>query len=135
MENEELENWSSRIQQSINKEDAFLGLYIYGGAADESHIKANKEGLLLFAEQFIRAAIEIEKPENKGYVYLEDDECVWLDGKSDIWLDYVTSTHFKNRPTADDSSTWQENLVSYTILAFGIFLIAMVLLGIKTLFS
>ncbi|MEG0917688.1 MAG: hypothetical protein RSF68_11810 [Myroides sp.] len=93
-----------KIQELINqfdteklKENAYFGIFQYGEGKDESYIKANKEGLLLYALQLILASEKIEKisvPNSiqKSVTFGVNDEWEkekWIDEDSSRIIGYI----------------------------------------------
>ena len=60
MTNEKLQNIIAQFDEKELKEKALFGILQYGGGPDESFIKANKEGLELFALELLKSASETE---------------------------------------------------------------------------
>lgn len=56
MEKDELQQIIDRLEATHSKDDAYFGIFEYGGDPDESFIKANKQGLGLFAAELLKAA-------------------------------------------------------------------------------
>lgn len=56
MDKTELQKIIDTLEKNQSTEDAYFGIFQYGGAPDESYIKANKEGLELFSLELLKAA-------------------------------------------------------------------------------
>ena len=61
MTNSEIQEFISSIHQRNSIDQAYIGFFQYGGGPDESFIKANRQGLELYAAQLLSAGIEIDK--------------------------------------------------------------------------
>ena len=53
---EEHDKIIEQLRRYIREDDATFGIFQYGGGADESYIKADKQGLRLFALELLMAA-------------------------------------------------------------------------------
>lgn len=90
MEKEELQKIIDQLEAANSKDEAFFGVYRYGGPGEE-FIKANKQGLELFAADILRAsrdAKEILSDKEKTICVLNYEEA-WIDDESEVLLQYV----------------------------------------------
>jgi hypothetical protein len=53
--NKELNQLIEELEFTSNEKDAYFGIFRFDNEPDENCIKANKEGLLLFSLQLLRA--------------------------------------------------------------------------------
>lgn len=91
MTQDELQNIIEELEGKISKDTATFGILQYGGGADESFIKADKEGLKLFALELLKAAQKSadtvsDKEKNIIPIEFEDD---WISEQSDTVIQYV----------------------------------------------
>ena len=61
MNKEELQNIIDKLESENRKEKAYFGIFEYGSGPDESYIKADKQGLELFALEILKAARDSEE--------------------------------------------------------------------------
>ena len=88
---EALEKIINEFDKEELKKQAIFGLYTYGGVTEESFIKANKEGLELFALELLTSAKNSEnllKNDKDKTISLENCE-EWIDQDSTIYLNYI----------------------------------------------
>ena len=84
-----------KIIEQFNQEDlerqGVFGVFQYGGGSDESFIRANKEGLELFALELLKSARDADEiiESNEKSVIPFDYEEEWIDENSDTFIQYV----------------------------------------------
>lgn len=89
--NEELQKIIHLFEEDELKRLGIFGILQYGGGSDESYIRANKEGLQLFALELLKSVGSIEKTlagTEKNIIPLNYDED-WVDESSDTIIQYV----------------------------------------------
>lgn len=73
------------LVQASNPETAYFGFDEYGGdASDEWFVKANKDGLQLFAAELLFTTIDVDEHN----IRVPDQEGVWFDN-SLLQIDYI----------------------------------------------
>jgi hypothetical protein len=91
LKKEELQKIIDQFNEDELKRKGVFGISQYGGGSDESFIRANKEGLELFALELLKSARDTENllsdPEQNiiPFNYYED----WVDENSDTFIQYV----------------------------------------------
>ena len=97
MTKEELDNLINKLDTQISKDIALFEVNQYGGGLDESFIKANKEGLQLFALELLKASLkvdEIARATEKKVIHFENEEIL---ANSDVGIHYIKPTLEKRR--------------------------------------
>lgn len=88
---EELQKIIDQFNEEELKRQGLFGISQYGGGSDESFIRANKEGLELFALELLKASIKIENvvsdPYKKNIPFEYDVD--WIDENSDTFIQYI----------------------------------------------
>jgi|SRR5690606_6205317 len=135
MTKEELQKIIDSFDEETLKKQAAFGVSQYGGGSDESFIRANKQGLELFALELLKSARDTEMillSKEKNIIPLNYDEN-WIDENSDTFIQYI-------EPIADNQklSTEPKNKITNKIIALGfqlgfIFLLVSILVGIGTI--
>ena len=67
------------LESVASKEKGYFSMWQYGGGPDESFIKANRDGLRLYAIELLKASLETDNDVGNG-------EVGWLDGDSNVFL-------------------------------------------------
>lgn len=124
---EELQKIIDQFDEEDLKQQGIFGISQYGGGADESFIRANKEGLELFALRLLKSARDTEdilSDREKNIIPLGHDEN-WIDEGSDTFIQYVEPIQDKQKlkPKSEYKSTFTDKLIP-----FGCGLIAMIIL-------
>lgn len=127
MSDQILEKWVDEIQQYTDAEKAYVELYMYGGMPHESAIRANRDGLLLFAQTLIKTAIELEtKKAGQDIDFIsEADRPRWYAAKSEIHLHFASKTDsLGQQPPESLSQKWYDQYVApgIAIVSLGVFL-------------
>ncbi|GAB3554574.1 hypothetical protein [Spirosoma fluminis] len=129
--NNKLDEWITEIQATTDPEKAYINFFMYGGGTDESAIRANKDGLLLFAQRLIKAANEMDKVAEGQTVPISDDYAEWIDSGSEIGFHYVQKV--SGYINTDDQETWKDRIEKYFIFAMFVGAIGIFVLGLWTL--
>ena len=136
---EELEKIIDQFDEDELKRQGIFGISQYGGGSDESFIKANKEGLELFALELLKSAIEIENvlsdPEKNIIPFDYDDD--WVDENSDTFIQYVEPIADKQKlkPKSEYKSTFVDKLMPFGCGLIAIILVISVGVGLVTVFN
>ncbi|WCM42500.1 hypothetical protein MG290_02175 [Flavobacterium sp. CBA20B-1] len=110
-----------KIQELINqfdseklKENAYFGIFEYGGGNDESYIKANKEGLLLYsmymliASKNINTITDSSKDKTIPFEHFVD----WIDEDSSTIIGYIEKFQGKRKGVIEPTkSNFYEKLI------------------------
>ncbi|MEM9023059.1 MAG: hypothetical protein AAGB22_04925 [Bacteroidota bacterium] len=137
MQQEELQKIIDQLESGNTEEEAYWGIFEYGGVPAESYIKANRQGLERFAATLLRASLEVEAivddPE-RSYFALEDNE-EWVDQESTTFIDYIEPTLEKREhaPEEPHVETWKGKAMKVgciTAIIYGVFAL---LLGVYTM--
>ncbi len=115
MTKEELEDLISKLELGVSKDTALFEIYQYGGGPDESFVKANQEGLQLFAIELLKASLKVEQTIGdpaKNTIHIEHEEML---ENGDIGLHYIEPT-LQKRQTAPkrppQKETWKDTLTT-----------------------
>jgi hypothetical protein len=126
---DELQKIIDQLESGNSKDEAYFGIFQYGGGPDESFVKANKQGLELFAADILKAsrdADEIVGDKEKNIIPLEYEE-EWLDG--DTFVQYVEPTLEKRKKAKQEhyNETWEDQAIKFGCFA-GLIIIAVALI-------
>lgn len=129
MEKRELENIIAKLEETDLKKDASIGFYFNEEQEEyEAHIRANTQGLLLFASELLKASRDAEeiKKDPKRSIYILDfeDDCISAD--SDFSIDFIEPTTQKNPVLKKEihEETWQDQF--FRIGCSGILILALI---------
>ncbi|WP_416437746.1 hypothetical protein [Phnomibacter sp. MR] len=136
---EELQKIIDQFDEEDLKRQGIFGISQYGGGSDESFIRANKEGLELFALELLKAARDTETTladTEKNIIPFDYDED-WIDESSDTFIQYVEPIADKQklRPKAEHKSTFADKLMPYGCGLIAIVLVVSAIVGLVTLFK
>ncbi|SRR5690606_6298122 len=136
MTKEELQKIIDSFDEETLKKQGIFGISEYGDGSDESFIRANKQGLELFALELLKSARDSEmilssKEQNIITLNYEED---WIDENSDTLIQYI-------EPIADNQklkSKTKKNKFIYQVMSFGcsitvIILIISIITGFRTI--
>lgn len=89
--NQELQILIDKLEEQAPSADASFGILLYGREKDESFIRANKQGLLLFALELLKTAKLFDhiKADNTENILPIESEAAWIDQDSDVLIHYV----------------------------------------------
>lgn len=132
MHAEENDKLIEQLRSTINTDEASFGIFQYGGGTDECYIKANKDGLQLYALELLMAAQKMEEgfgdPERKIIPISYQDN--WIDEESDVLLQYIDPVQKRaGTAVAEKKSTLNDKLVSGGCFLLFIFIVMSVLVG------
>ena len=87
----ELESIIEQLESSNSKDDAYFGLFDDGSESGEGFIKANREGLSLFAAALLKAARDVnDNTEIKEKIFYPlTSEKDWIDENSHLLINYI----------------------------------------------
>ncbi|MBL7710584.1 MAG: hypothetical protein JNJ86_16055 [Chitinophagaceae bacterium] len=136
---EELQKIIDQFDEDDLKRQGVFGILQYGGGSDESFIRANKEGLELFALQLLKSARDTESilldTEKKNIPFEYDDN--WVDENSDTFIQYVEPVADKQKlnPKSEYKSTIAGKLMPIGCGLIAIILVISVIVGLVTVFN
>ena len=136
---EELQKIIDQFDEEELKRQGIFGISQYGGGSDESFIRANKEGLELFALELLKSARDTEailSDTEKNIIPFDYDEN-WVDENSDTVIQYVQPIADKQKlePKKDHRTTFADKLIPYGCGLVAIILVVAVIVGLVTLFK
>ena len=137
MNNQELNNVIQNIKKNYVAKTAYIGFFYSEHDEFECFIKANKEGLMLFAKELIVASLEIDKrgfKEERELFYLSKD---WMSNRSDINFSSI-ELHKKSNSEIQPAivqhkQTWKDTLTGYLFGGVLIFILISILIGTVTI--
>lgn len=91
MTKEELQKIIEQFDEEELKRQGIFSILQYGGGSDESFIKANKEGLEMFALELLKSSRDAESiitDKEKNIIPLNYDES-WIDEFGDTFIQYI----------------------------------------------
>ncbi|MEM5565739.1 hypothetical protein WNY78_11520 [Psychroserpens sp. AS72] len=137
MNTQEINTTIQRLKESNSEATAYFGFFQYGVGRDESNIKANKEGLRLYAANLLEVSLEIDErefKENKKEFFTIPEE--WLSKNSEFCFEYVElfqQSKTKIEPDIEYKETWKDLLVKYIFIGVLIFILMSILVGAITI--
>jgi len=114
---DELQKIIDQLERQTSKDNATFGIFQYGGGSDESCIKADKEGLKLFALELLKASSktnEIINDKGKNIIPIIFQEN-WIDDQSDTVIQYVKPVE---RRQIKDEKKYKETIID-KVLPYG----------------
>ena len=134
---EELQKIIDQFDEDELKQQAIFGIYQCGGGSDESFVRANKEGLELFALQLLKSAKDTEAillDKEKSIITFNYDED-WVDENSDTFIQYVEPIADKQqlKSMSEYKSTFADKLIPYGCGLVLIILVLSVVVGFVTI--
>ena len=137
MTNEELQKFINRLEEQDLKSQATFGILLYGGGADESFIRANRQGLLLFANELLKAAKDAENIilDSRKTSIPVDSKAEWIDEESDTLVQYIEPiTERKNNNNKNNyKKTLVHKLLPVAFIAVAVICTIALLVGLWTL--
>jgi len=115
---DQLQQIIDQIENEDLKSEAYLGIFEYGGGPDESYIKANKQGLQLFALELLKAARDSDdllNNENEQSIFTLGFDEIWVDDESTTFIQYVEPTkEIRERVKSEPyKETWQDKVARF----------------------
>jgi hypothetical protein len=135
LDKEDLQKIIDQLESSNSKDEAYFGIFQYGSVPGESFVKANKQGLELFAVDILKAsrdADEIVGDKEKTIIPLDCEE-EWIEG--DIVVHYIEPTLEKRKTEKHEhyNKTWKDNAMEFGCFA-GLIIVAVALIvGLVTM--
>lgn len=139
MTNEDLLKTIAELEKRNAKEKASFGFYRYGGANDESYIKANRKGLELFAAELLKTGIKAEQLEFKEHLVEKIDlDTDWTDDNGEYYFNYIELTNKdkeSNQDFPEHKNKVKSRLLRLGYIGIAIILIGLLLIGLQTVIS
>ena len=137
MNKEELNRIIELLENSNSKEEAYFAIQEYGGGPNESFIKANKDGLELYAAQLLKASLnsdEIINDEIKNLIPLEYEEG-WVEGE--IFIHYVEPIDGKEIDNEKEKykETFIDKLIPIGCITILLVIIVSAIVGVVSIFK
>ncbi|MCG9793267.1 hypothetical protein [Flavobacterium algicola] len=137
MTNVQLHKIIEKFDENDLKIKGIFGIFQYGGGSDESFIKANKEGLELFALELLKSANSTEEVLNdseKTIIPFQHNED-WIDENSNTIIEYIEPLYYNRKINVqkDYKTKNIEKLISLGFGFLGIILVISVLVGFATI--
>lgn len=133
---EELQKIIDRFDQDELKRLGIFGISQYGGGPDESFIKANKEGLVLFALELLKAGINYEPKlfgQEKQVIVNFDYDDEWIDENSDTFIHYIELIEDREKPKS--KSTFVEKAMAVGCFIGAIIALIPLVVGVITILN
>lgn len=134
MTKEELQKIIERFDEEELKQQGFFGLAHYQGDPYESFIRANKEGLELFALELLKSARDYEgmlmDKTKRGIPFGANEN--WMDENSDVFIQFVEPITDKQplKQKVDHKLTFADRLGMIGCGLVGITLIISLIVGL-----
>lgn len=128
--NEELQNIIDQFDEDELKKEAIFGISI--ASSDENFIKANKEGLALFALELLKSTRQMEMAlSREDHIPLNTD-VEWIDKNSDILIEYIEPISSK-QPKTEYQTTLTDRIMPFGCGLIILILVVSVVVGFITL--
>jgi hypothetical protein len=134
LEKDELQKIINHLESNSSKEEAYFGIFQYGGGPDESFVKANKQGLELFAADMLKAsrdANDILADKEKTIIPLDFEED-WIDG--DTFVQYVEPS-IEKKENVPYIRTWRDQAQEYFFVGILLLVVTSIIVGFITIIS
>lgn len=137
MTTEELQKIIDQFDENELKEKGIFSILQYGGGSDESFIKANKEGLEMFALELLKSSRDAENviaDKEKNIIPLNYDES-WIDESGDTFIQYIEPIKEKQefKSKKDYKQTILDKLVPLGCITTIIVIIISTIVGLITI--
>jgi hypothetical protein len=131
MAENKFEKWNEEINQEVGQEKAYLELFVFGEDSQESAIRANKNGLLRFAQKLIQTADHFDKMKpGEDIEFFNSHNVDWYSPSSHIELQFAFKIDESTIPiTTLENEKWYDK---YVPAAIGITLLICLIVGIIT---
>lgn len=132
----ELNNFISGIEKQYTSNEAYIGFHYNDEDEYSNHIKANKEGLLLYANQLLKASLEFEKNTSNAFVF---EIAYEVDMTHSAF--YFSHIELLNTPKSElkkpkeHKQTFREQVGCFIAIVIGLFILVCLLVGVYTVFS
>lgn len=140
MEKQKLQYIIDEFDEAELKQKAFLGIYADEEEQDGSYIAANKEGLTLFALQFLKASTKAEEAlikfeMSRRFPFNDNEE--WYDKDCDTHINYIQLIEEKSKqtPQKEYKETFSDKIYSYGCIFLIILIIIATITGFITIFQ
>lgn len=134
MEKEDLKVLVDQLEKScLPTTDAHFELNALEGPYDGLYIKSNKEGLIHFSKQILKAAIELDENKEQTKVDLsEEEDEIWLGG--DLIIHYVEPLYKQGEEEQQEAYTrkFKDRVTESSCALLFIFLAISLIVGIAT---
>lgn len=135
MDKEELQKIITKLESENLEKDAYFGIFMYGGDSDESYIKANKQGLELFAANLLKASNEVNELLSSNEEEVYDLDFDWIDENSETIIQYIEPT-LESGPTNNSETyqeTWKDKIQKMGCIAVLVLVLASIIIGLATI--
>jgi hypothetical protein len=136
MNKDELQKIIDQLETANVKSDAQFGIMEFGGSAHDSYIKANKEGLELFAIELLKISRDADILANKEEPARSMDwEAEWIDGASNTFIQYVELHAVKNEPPiiASYKETIKDQIMKAGCISILVLIAIAIVVGLGTI--
>lgn len=124
---DDLQKIIEQFDEKTLKQQGIFGIAHYRGMPDENYIRANREGLVMFALQLLKAARDStpQLSDNENNItalgYHED----WIDEHSDIFIQHIQ--HIADQQMLKPTDAYQPKIMD-KLVPFGCGLVGIILL-------
>lgn len=136
MNKNELQQIIAELEESNSKDEAYFGIFQYGGGPEESFVKANRQGLELFAADLLKASRDAKSivDDKDKTIYTLDFQEPWIDKNAHTFIQYIEPSIESRKHVEHElyNETWKDKLIKVGCIA-GVILIAGVgIVGVVT---
>lgn len=135
MSNEELIALVNRFHSEHGTGKASFGIFQYGGGTDENYIRANRDGLILYARSILQAAISIRETEQPGSTIPFDLDGSWVDPSSTSFIGYVEPINGGGVQVAAAPKGRTNVLASAGCAVLGVLILVALVVGLYNVFT
>lgn len=137
MNTKELNYFIRSIQNQFSKDEAYIGFYYDDPDGYLNSIKANKEGLLLYANQLLQASLKFEENSFEDKTDFEisfDVELTHSDFKF-THIELLNKSKSKLEKPKEYKQTFKDQIGCFIAIAIGLFALVCLLVGVYTVIS
>ncbi|MFM2393955.1 MAG: hypothetical protein RLZZ546_1937 [Bacteroidota bacterium] len=135
----ELQKIIDQFDEDDLKSKGIFGILQYGGGPDESYIKANKEGLQLFALELLKSARDTENllsDPNKNIIPFDSDND-WIDDNSGTFIQYIEPIAYKqeSKIVSENGNSLASKIMPWIFSTILLFILLCLLIGLYTILN
>ncbi|WP_129021113.1 hypothetical protein [Edaphocola flava] len=132
MQKEQLQELIDKLEETQLVHDAYFKIGSENGHHTESYIRANKEGLRLFALRLLKASNQNEKTSLPHWFDITEE---WLEDDSEVFINHIQILQEKRTsvPPEIESSDTGGKLLGYGCILIMLLLITSTIIGLITI--
>ena len=137
---EDLQKIIDQFDEAQLKREGIFGISQYDEGTDDSYIRANKEGLELFALELLKVVRDTDttlSDTEKTIIIPFDYDENWIDENSDIFIQHIEliTSKQKSKPKSEHKSSLADKLMPYGCGLALLLLLVSAIIGLWTLYT